>query len=235
METALDVWASLGRQRHSSLEKIGWHSHMTGYAAVILAGGYWEAGDEGRHRVEAGDVLLHFAFDGHLNGFGDHPSEVLNLPVPESWRPGAIGRIANPDGLARLAERDVRDASRLLIDSFVPCDQAALTDWPDRLAAALRENHGLEIGEWARQAGLASETVSRRFKLAFGLSPARYRRRQRARNAWRQLLNDTEPLAELAAACGFADQAHMTHELLWLTGKTPGAWRSGRSNLYKIG
>jgi AraC-like DNA-binding protein len=235
MRTALEVRASLGQQRHSSLERIGWHSHMTGYAAVVLAGGYWEAGDEGRHRVEAGDVLLHFAFDGHWNGFGAGPSEVLNLPLPERWRPGAFGRVADPDRIARVAERDMSDASRLLVDSFIPGDQARLNDWPDGLAAALRHNHDLEIGEWARHAGLAPETVSRKFKLAFGLSPVRYRRRQRARSAWPQLMSGAEPLAELAVAYGFADQAHMTHELLWLTGKTPGAWRSGRSKPYKIG
>jgi AraC-like DNA-binding protein len=33
------------------------------------------------------------------------------------------------------------------------------------------------------------------------------------------------PLARVALACGYADQPHLTGELVALTGRTPGAWR----------
>src|SRR5947209_3632263 len=72
-----------GRERHAGGSRIAWHPHGTAYAAIVLRGGYWEAGDEGRHRVEAGDVLLHARFDGHANGFGRAASEVLNLPIED--------------------------------------------------------------------------------------------------------------------------------------------------------
>ena len=33
------------------------HRHAEGYVAVVIAGGYEEAGDTGRRRVSAGDVV----------------------------------------------------------------------------------------------------------------------------------------------------------------------------------
>jgi hypothetical protein len=35
------------------------HRHLQRYAAIVLSGGYVEAGDAGRMRVRAGDVLVH--------------------------------------------------------------------------------------------------------------------------------------------------------------------------------
>ena len=43
------------------------HRHDAPYAAVVLEGGYEEAGDGGRFRVRAGDVLIHGAFSAHLD------------------------------------------------------------------------------------------------------------------------------------------------------------------------
>ncbi len=34
------------------------------------------------------------------------------------------------------------------------------------------------------------------------------------------------PLVDVALACGYADQPHLTGELVALTGRTPGAWRA---------
>ena len=43
------------------------HVHKRAYAALVLSGGYEEAGDSGRHRVQAGNVVLHEAFEAHLD------------------------------------------------------------------------------------------------------------------------------------------------------------------------
>jgi hypothetical protein len=44
-----------------------WHSHRTSYAAIILAGGYEEAGDQGLFRAKVGDVLFQERFKSHKN------------------------------------------------------------------------------------------------------------------------------------------------------------------------
>ena len=43
------------------------HVHKRAYAALVLSGYYEEAGGSGRHRVQAGDVVLDEAFEAHLD------------------------------------------------------------------------------------------------------------------------------------------------------------------------
>lgn len=200
------------------------HRHAGAYAAVVLAGGYAEAGDGGRRSTLAGEVVLHGGFEAHANRIGPKGAQVLNLPLPDAWEPpAAFMRLADPDALVRLAERDKAAAARLLIDSLIPCP-AEPGDWPDRLAG-LPEGR---LGEWARAEGLAAATVSRGFRQVFGVSPSRYRAEARARAAWRGALSTRRPLADLALDLGFADQAHMTRAVVALTGAPPGWWRSNR-------
>ncbi|HWW26905.1 MAG TPA: AraC family transcriptional regulator, partial [Caulobacter sp.] len=85
-------------------ETIPRHIHDDAYAAVVLDGGYGEAGENGRWRVQAGDVLLHGCFSGHWN---HRPGKalVLNLPLAGDTALPAMARTDDPDLLARLAER----------------------------------------------------------------------------------------------------------------------------------
>jgi AraC-like DNA-binding protein len=65
--------------------------------------------------------------------------------------------------------------------------------------------------------------VARQFRACLGTSPYRYlvmRRLDRVR----ALVRDGEPLADAAAACGFADQSHMTRHFKRAYGLTPGRW-----------
>lgn len=199
------------------------HRHDQPYAAVVLAGGYEEAGDHGRRRVEAGDVLVHGAFEAHLNRVG-RGGEVLNLPLP--WvRLAPFGRIADPDLLARLAHRDPAEAALMLAEAFRRAPLAPPADWMDLLAADLAEAAPPPLAEWGERHGLAPAQVSRGFRMAYGVSPQRFRWEARARAAVRALCASRTPLAELALDLGFSDQAHMTRVVAAFTGRTPGAWR----------
>jgi AraC-like DNA-binding protein len=136
----------------------------------------------------------------------------------------AHARAADPDLLARVGERDPAEAAGLLLEQLVP-GVAAHADCVDRLAATLAEPGAPSIGDWARIAGTRRETVFRRFRAAFGVSPTRYRLERRALGAWREIVRTAAPLAEIAARLGFADQAHMTRAVRALTGAPPSAWR----------
>ena len=103
--------------------------------------------------------------------------------------------------------------------------EADRRDWPDLLAAAIREAPGLQLEEWCETYGLAPATASRGFRRVFGVKPSRYRADVRATNAWRAVVESTDALSAIASACGFADQAHMTRELQRVTGAPPGVWR----------
>ena len=78
-------------------------------------------------------------------------------------------------------------------------------------------------GELEALTGLDRFTLSRHFRAAFATSPHRFllmRRLQRAR----QMIAKGEPLAEVAAATGFADQSHFTRHFKKTYGVAPGAW-----------
>lgn len=208
------------------------HRHDYGYAALVLSGGYLEAGDRGRFHARPGQVLIHGAWESHMDAFSGAGAVVLNLPWTGDAGFGA-GRLADPDAVARTAERDLTEAAWMLHDGLTPL-KTALDDWPDRLAAALRTDPGLGLELWADDEGLAPETISRGFRQAFGTTPKRYRAEQRALRAVRALSLRDDPPAALAAELGFADQAHMSRAVATLTGLTPGRLRLGRLRIKSV-
>ncbi|RKH37403.1 AraC family transcriptional regulator [Corallococcus sicarius] len=211
-------------QRFTAATRLERHRHVTGYTAIVVSGGYVEAGDSGRFRLHAGSVVFHRAFESHANHFHATGAVVLNLPLPASVADLTAGLLRDVDAVVRLAEKDPRAAAELVASSRLG-PVTGPGDWPDLLAAALRDNPSLGLGEWAEATGLAVETVARGFKRAYGVSPKRYRAEVRALQAWRRIPRSTLPLAQLALALGFSDQAHMTRDIVALTGRTPAALR----------
>lgn len=210
--------------RHGPRERLARHRHRTPYAALVLAGGYVEAGCGARIRAAPGTVVLHGAFEAHADGFGGAGAVVLNLPLAADAAPGC-GTIADVDAIARLAERDPFAAAEALIADFRP-DQRRCDDWPDALAAALEANTECSIGDWARAAGLHPAAASRGFLRAYGVSPKRYRLEARTRAALRSLPGWRGTLAALAADHGFADQAHLARAVVSIAGAPPAALRA---------
>jgi AraC-like DNA-binding protein len=208
--------------RTSSLER---HSHQGAYAALVLSGGYEEAGDQGRFQVQAGDVVLHDCFEAHLDRFAGSGAVLLNLPLAaeRSFKPG-IARIADPDSIVRVAGKSRAEATDLLF-SKMQVQRSRCADWPDELASALLQNPSLRLLQWGAVKGFAPWTVSRGFSQVFGVSPEAFRARARARHAWMAIKNTQEPLARIAAHLGFADQPHMTRSVKQLTGVGPQRWR----------
>jgi AraC-like DNA-binding protein len=201
------------------------HSHDQAYAALVLSGSYEEAGDHGRFQVKTGDVVFHDQFEAHLDRFSAGGAVVLNLPLPpgSSYTPG-IARVPDPDSVARIAERNRRDAISLLF-SLAVSRTPPPADWPDELAAALIRNPSLKLSPWAEINGIPPWTVSRGFALVFGVSPENFRARTRGRHALRHIQDTPAPLATVAAELGFADQSHMSRSVKQLTGMPPQAWR----------
>ena len=206
--------------RHSAAEKLPRHCHREPFAAVVLAGGYDEAGDTGRHRVGAGDVIFHKPFESHLDLFHQPGAEVLVLPLPRDWTGPAVGRLEDADAVARSAEKDVQEALGLFA-SGVTARQAQVHDWPDALAQALQANPSLSLASWAEAAGLHPGSLGRGFAAVFGIAPAAYRLTQRVQRALALLQGAETPLSEVAAECGFSDQAHMTRSIRTVTGSSP--------------
>ena len=208
--------------RHSPGERLARHRHRQGYIAVVLEGGFVEAGDGARIAASPGDVIVHEPFDAHADAFEGARSAVLNLPFVDGLAP--LGRIADPDEAARLAGRDPLAAAHWVARSMIPhADRRA--DWPDLLAEALSGEEEIGLAEWARGLGVRPQSLSRGFRQAYGVSPKRYRLEQRARAALRRLPGWRGTLAGLAAETGFADQAHLARTIAAITGAPPHRWR----------
>lgn len=206
-------------------ETIERHRHEAPYATVLLAGSYEEAGDAGRVVASAGEVLLHAPFSCHRNRISSRRTQVIDLPLPfDGRRRPARARIADPDTIVRLCERDPAAAVACLLEQIVPLDIVGEST-ADELALALNSSEPTPIGQWACAWGVSREHLSRQFRAAFGVSAATYRAENRAREAWFSIIDSRESLAMVAAETGFADQAHMARAILSLTGRTPGQWR----------
>lgn len=213
------------RQLIGAGQTIPWHDHRDGYAAIVLAGSYLEAGDGGRMIVEPGHVVVHPPFSGHADFVNRSRVEVVNLHLPMvAALTLRSGRTNNPEELIRAAASDPAAALTMLTDLAVPV--SSRSDEVDLLAQALRRDGTLSITEWARSHGISERTVTRRFTAAYSMTPAHYRMRVRAQQAWKALVTGHDPLADVAAAHGFADQAHMTRAVRALTGMPPGPWRA---------
>jgi AraC-like DNA-binding protein len=81
----------------------------------------------------------------------------------------------------------------------------------------------LTLGDLARVSGFSRFQVLRGFTKMTGLTPHAYLMQKRADLA-RCLIRGKMPLAEVAAASGFADQSHMTRIFASKYGVTPGSY-----------
>jgi AraC-like DNA-binding protein len=72
-------------------------------------------------------------------------------------------------------------------------------------------------------AGLSRFELIRRFRRQNGLTPHAFQRDLRIDRA-RAMLGDGVPVAAVAAACGFADQPHLSRMFKLLVGVPPGAY-----------
>lgn len=88
--------------------------------------------------------------------------------------------------------------------------------------------HAVQAGEHqvqalARQCGVSRARIHQIARKWIGMAPSDYLRIARLHQA-RSLLASAEPLASVAATCGFADQAHFTRWFRRVFGYTPGDW-----------
>ena len=86
----------------------------------------------------------------------------------------------------------------------------------------------IRLADVAQACSLSRSHFIRAFRLATGLTPHKWLQQYRIEQA-QELLRDTQAaIAEIALACGFADQSHLTRLFTLQVGVSPGAWRKAR-------
>ena len=81
------------------------------------------------------------------------------------------------------------------------------------------------LKEVARACGLSVSYFSRAFRRSVGVTPHNWLLTLRVEVAKQKLREGRLSLRDVALACGFADQSHLTQVFARSVGVSPGAWR----------
>ncbi|VWC35181.1 AraC family transcriptional regulator [Burkholderia seminalis] len=88
---------------------------------------------------------------------------------------------------------------------------------------------GVSIEEVAAECELSRGYFIRAFSRTTGRTPHQWLLEQRVMRA-RDLIETSDmTLADIAMACGFSDQSHLSRVFVRIVGHPPGAWRRARS------
>jgi AraC family transcriptional regulator len=174
----------------------------------------------------------------------DHPTK-LSLGV--GWAAGDPVVIALQEcflGLRAMSTDDADAMAERLVDSMnihlaerygdmrrsVTAAIGGLAPW--QLRVAQRSLNDLQstasLDDVASECGLSTGHFARAFKHSTGRSPHQWAVLRRIEAA-KEMMTAGVPLAEIAVACRFSDQSHMTRAFAQITGITPGRWRSGQA------
>jgi AraC family transcriptional regulator len=84
---------------------------------------------------------------------------------------------------------------------------------------------GVSISELARECGLPPAAFAQAFKRSVGMTPHRWLLEQRVSKAMTLLGRGDLSLADVAIACGFVDERHLTRVFTRRVGVAPAAWK----------
>jgi AraC family transcriptional regulator len=104
----------------------------------------------------------------------------------------------------------------------------ALAPWQEQRAKEMMNEYmdaHLSLSELARECRLSVTHFARAFRQSTGMSPHQWLVARRIEKAVSMLDETDLTLAEIALACGFCDQSHLTKVFSDSVGMSPGRWR----------
>jgi AraC-like DNA-binding protein len=145
----------------------------------------------------------------------------------------AAGRESNAAILVRLVDGAGKGIHRdaASVDPWhtqVTPTRGGLAPWQVLRIKAHVEAHldsTVRARDLAAIARLSPGHFSRAFKRSLGVAPAAYIAGRRVARAQTMMLTTNEPLCQIALACGFYDQSHLTRVFRRCAGASPHDWR----------
>jgi AraC-like DNA-binding protein/mannose-6-phosphate isomerase-like protein (cupin superfamily) len=128
-----------------------------------------------------------------------------------------LARLRRRQGFLKWAEL------MMILEEHCP-NQAVSSSQMRAMLPALGPWH--TVSEAAHFAGMSREAFSRRFRRLHGMPPQAFQLLEKLNDA-RQLLRRGDPIADVAAQTGFADQSHLGRLFRRAFGVTPGRYRAG--------
>lgn len=119
--------------------------------------------------------------------------------------------------LATVTERATAAAE---VDGLSPQHQRRLDAWLDE-----HWRHDPRPAELAGLLGLSLDYTTRRFRASYGAPPRTWLLAYRLRRIAELLLDSSEPIAGMAASCGFPDPARFSRQFRQVLGLSPRQWR----------
>lgn len=176
--------------------------------------------------IEPGTTLVGLRFRpevaSRVLGLPAHELTDRDLPLSELWRQAIVADTSDRLRDERVAARRVAIAQSLIASRF----DAMRGPDPvvNHAVSLLTSGRSGRIQKLATQIGISERHLQRRFMASVGYSPKTFQRIVR----FQKLLALAEagsptPLGDVSLAAGYADQAHMTREVVEFAGVTPGA------------
>jgi AraC family transcriptional regulator len=106
--------------------------------------------------------------------------------------------------------------------------RGGLAPWQARRATEILTTNldgGVPLKEVAKECHLSMSHFSHAFRVTMGVAPHKWLLMRRVEVAKEKLRDSRLPLSDVALACGFADQSHLTKVFTRSVGLSPGAWR----------
>ena len=243
----------LSELRHEVPRLLPMHDHQCPGFYLLLGGAYREWLGPRPLDYRRRTAVFHPAAFRHRDRIGAGGAHLFAIELSgallvrlEALLPGSP--VVDPDGLlASLAcrlrdEMGAADPAAPLMREGLACElvaalhrraaaEAARPRWLLRADEALRGEleRRWSLAELAGAAAVHPARLARGFRRGFGESVGERLRRLRLEAARAALERPGSDLAEVALACGFADQSHLTRAFRAAYGVTPGAWRKRRA------
>lgn len=226
--------ARIARIMHPPGQRIDAHGHDWPVLTLYRIGAYREQGEEGETWFDGPSIVFQPAGAVHADEIGASGLETLALTFDPAW----LGEIPLPTRTCWRHGGALGLASRRLAPAWLTADEAVVRAetvrllrgvavmaapprpaWADAVTRALDDD--APTAAIAQRQRLHPAWLARAYRAWRGEGMGETVRRRRVENATLHLRQSLAPLADIAAACGFADQSHMNRAFRAVLGRTP--------------